>query len=615
MIVQLRPRFHRLLLVFFILAGFALRLLLLTNFSLREDEAIYGFWALHFIHDDPWFLHVWPDKPPLFIWLLSVAFSVWGEVPASGRLLNIFLSALTIPLVGALAHRLWGERAALFATLAMALNPFAISFAPTLFTDPLLVFAGTMALYLALSSARFGAGFWLGAAIMTKQQGLLYLPLVLGSVWSDQFQVEKKNLTQSRKERQVFFHLRFVLGLLLVLLPVLLWDSQRWAIAPSPWDWSLHNYAPLTIAPITDWPQHFQAWGELFWYLTASWPVWSILLIGCLVWLLNNQPYRLPLKDRLVIPVGIFMRICTTILKIPNGNDRLSHAGSRRTFSTALNPTLSRSHPSPPATRLLPLWSIAFITLHLVTTIQPWDRYLLPLAPVVALLFGWLVRVGSRESEVSGQKSVVSSPHSALRILHSTFLALTTILLFFPAWQAALGQFPIGGDHGAYNGLETIISDLRSTAEIPERQVTSQAPTSGNPHSAIHGVEPSNRQSLILYHRTLGWHYQFYLYDPVRSDQVELRWYPSSVYLADNASKAPHLRKFLIEPDWSPARDLRFALQQRGLSLRQIQQRGHFTLFEIVQPSQGYCTWCRSDLRRQPFPTLTTASDPAMICK
>ena len=82
------------------LAGFGLRLALLDRYPLREDEAIYGYWALHGWHIDPLFLHVWPDKPPAFIWLLTLAFQAWGVSPSAARFLNIVLSTLTDPCAG-----------------------------------------------------------------------------------------------------------------------------------------------------------------------------------------------------------------------------------------------------------------------------------------------------------------------------------------------------------------------------------------------------------------------------------------------------------------------------------------------------------------------------------
>ncbi len=163
--------------------GFALRLGLLSAFPLREDEAIYGYWARAAM-TDPFFLHVWPDKPPLFIWLLSGAFALLGPSEATARLVSIFASTLTIPLVAAGAQRIWHSRtAALLAALLLMLNPYAVSFASTAYTDSLLVLFGTGALCWrsihSRTQALLGAGLLLGAACMTKQQGLFYLPLVV----------------------------------------------------------------------------------------------------------------------------------------------------------------------------------------------------------------------------------------------------------------------------------------------------------------------------------------------------------------------------------------------------------------------------------------------------
>src|SRR5690606_12295889 len=80
---------YRLLLTVAALTGFGLGLGLLARFPLREDEAIYGYWALHFLRDDPWFLTVWPDKPPIFVWLLAGAFSFFGPGEASARWVNV----------------------------------------------------------------------------------------------------------------------------------------------------------------------------------------------------------------------------------------------------------------------------------------------------------------------------------------------------------------------------------------------------------------------------------------------------------------------------------------------------------------------------------------------
>src|SRR6476620_3118525 len=77
-----QARVYPLALMALTFVGFALRLKLLHAFPLREDEAIYGYWARAAV-SDPFFLHVWPDKPPLFIWLLTGAFALLGPSEAA----------------------------------------------------------------------------------------------------------------------------------------------------------------------------------------------------------------------------------------------------------------------------------------------------------------------------------------------------------------------------------------------------------------------------------------------------------------------------------------------------------------------------------------------------
>ena len=171
-------------------------------------------------------------------------------------------------------------------------------------------------------------------------------------------------------------------------------------------------------------------------------------------------------------------------------------------------------------------WGLTFLALHVTTTVQPWDRYLLPLAPMLALSVGWAVHRLDRT--LSGAQM------AALGVA-------AILLLVTPAQQAATGRLSVGGDHGDYAGLP----------------------------AAIKAVQEANDGRFILYHRALGTHYHFYLYEPMHNsahqDAVDLRWFPSPVYLADNAAKMPYPRKFLIEPDWAPLPDLGPHLAMRNL--------------------------------------------------
>ncbi len=272
----------------FTLLTFGLGFLLWERFPFREDEAIYAYWALVFARIDPWFLTVWPDKPPLFLWSLAGVFEIIGASPASARLLNMTLTALTVPVVAAIAHRLWGRAAGLWAAATFALNPFVLSFAPTVYTDPMLVLWGMVALYAALSRRPFWAGLFLGAAIMTKQQGVLFVPLVFVAMANGERRMANAKSNPSHPPPPnpqsplptLPFAIRHSLGLVAIIAPIVLWDSRRWAVAPSPWDLAVGNYGGVALLSPDQWLSRWQTWGGLLWQLGGSWLIWVGLALG-----------------------------------------------------------------------------------------------------------------------------------------------------------------------------------------------------------------------------------------------------------------------------------------------------------------------------------------------
>jgi hypothetical protein len=539
---------YRLLMAGLLVAGLALRLSLLNIFPFREDEAIYSYWALHLWQVDPLALQVWPDKPPLFLWILSAAFAGLGPSEASARLVNIFASLLTIPVVAATACHLWGRTAGLATALLLALNPFAISFAATAYTDPLLVLWGSLALHAAITGRGFWAGLWLGAAIMTKQQGLLYLPVVVGwwllvGGWGlggrrgcadarrrgeGQDEVAHpppaiRNLQSAIRIRNTFHVSRFthyalritplLLGLSLITLPILYWDSLRWQVAPSPWDLSVRNYGGFALAPLADWPARLAGWGDLLWYLAAHWTVWGAL-------------------------AGVGMRGCAEAWR-----RRCEEATIRGCADARMRGDVGKAF-----LLLLGGWAVGFFLFHLITTSQIWDRYLLPLAPVFALLVGYAL------SQIQEKR------------LPAAVVLVVGLLMAPPALTAARGEFPIGGDHGGYSGL----------------------------HEMIDWLDENAPPASPLYHQALGWHYRFYFFDSEAPGQnrFDLRWYPHSVYLADNAAKVPHHRRFLVLPEWISIPALERDLAVRRLVAEERFSAGRFTLYELVGPPQTYCDWC-----------------------
>jgi hypothetical protein len=175
----------------------------------------------------------------------------------------------------------------------------------------------------------------------------------------------------------------------------------------------------------------------------------------------------------------------------------------------------------------------------------------------------------------------------------SLVILAALLLLFPPALTAATGGYPLGGDHGDYAGLEAALGWL-------------DAANDGGPY--------------VLYHQPLGWQYRFYLYaDLPRAGaalpaRIDLRWFPSAAYLADNAAKTAYPPKYLVVPDWSSPRDLDLHLAQRGLAVATRLRAGRMTVLEIVHTPQPPCAWCITRAPWTLWPVVSPSSAPARIC-
>jgi len=496
-----------------LLIALALRLYLLDAYPLRDDEALYSSWALA-ARNDPLFLHTFPDKPPLFLWLQSIALALFGSTAAGARLLNIGAGVIAVALAMPAARSLWPQAvmsrtAGLVALWLMALNPFAISFAPTAYTDTVLACFFLAALVLGMRGQPVAAGAALGAAIMAKQQGLLFAPLILLLPLAT-----GEQLPTSQRFRALG---KMLAGVAIVTVPILLWDASRWATAPSPWDLGAQNYGVLRVASPSSWLPRAAEWAEPAWYLAATPWAW-LILAGTVVSGLMLQRSR----PRATAPVW-----------------------------------------------LIAAWCAGFALLHLITTVQTWDRYLLPLVPLLALLAA---------GPIAGLAEALRARHwgvaGAAALLMLTALAP-------PAVTAARGGYPIGADHGALAGLDAAVDILRAESKA---------------------AAEADKAAPIIYQQRLGWQLGFYLANELQSGQAAVRWFASGAALADNAAKSPHRPLLLVEPAWAPSGNLALHLQARSLYLTALHHSGQVTIYRI-EPSAGrptVCTWCVNSLARLP---------------
>ncbi len=516
-----RFRLHlRFALLAILLLCLALRAAPLSAHRFHEDEALYASWAL-LTTEDPALISVPVDKPPLYVYLLAGLFRLLGPSELVARLPNLFASVASVVLLYAIGRRAYDRSTALMAATLHAASPFAVLFAPTAFTDPLLVLWMLLGLWAGLARKPLLAGFALGLAYATKQQAVLLAPLVVAASVLGEGRGERGKGRGGDTERGrhgarspcLHVSVSQVAGFLPLLGLVTWWDSLRWHVQPSFWDRSLITYGGLEMLPLSAWPQRLADWAKLLSHVFASPLLNGLLLIG--------------------LPLLLWLAV--------------HHRRSRRSTHSAFRIPSLRVYELRAAYDLLfILYVVAYLLLHLAVSFQVWDRYLLPLVPLLCLLLARSIRCLSSLAHrlydrfrVSNHQYPISNTHSPIsNIQHpisSLIIGSLLILLIRPAYLGATSQLPVGGDHGAYQGIDHLAAYVR--AHLP-------------PGST-------------LYYHWLGWHYGYYLWDAT----VETVWYPDPESLAKQAAEDDDLVRAIAFPGWKDDRSVRRALAAMGLAL------------------------------------------------
>ncbi len=472
-----------------LLLGLVLRVWQLGWFPLREDEALYGYWArLIASGRDVMLERVAVDKPPFFLYALARWFEWFGATDLAGRSFNIMISFLTMILVWRLAHRVYGAAGGLWSLAFFALSPFAISFAATMYMDPMLTAWIVLALWLASWRLGFLAGLALGMGFATKQNALLFIPLVLLALPLGQWPRWWPRAWAWQGWSGVLWNSAgFALGWGYVWHKV--WQWNNWRILPASipdfWTQSWHSYGGLHgVSPLA-WPHRLEAGGEV-------WRGWGGSLVG----------------------TGVLLGLML-LATLEAWRQVRARAGA------------DAPHPAR-WTLLLMGYSLAYLALHVVWSFQTWDRYLLPLAPLSAMVAaqGGLLLWHRLRSRASFPRWGVA--------------VLLALMLVGGATRAAWARIPVGGDHGAYTGLLSVARYLQT--HVP----------------SYHGV---------IYQRWLGWQWNWYLWD--REDRV---YWADAAMLAEDAARDPYgYARFVVFPAWHLAEKeaLEAALAPLGLHLEE----------------------------------------------
>lgn len=395
-----------------LLVGAALRITLLTDARFHADEALFATLGRLIVSGQDPFLSettLLVDKPPLFYYNLALTLSICWGCEMTARLVGLFSGIITIAMTARLTRALTSDKTApAIVAMLVAISPMAILFSVTVFADPLMLVWLLAALVLAVEGRPGWSGLCFGCALASKQNAIFVLPLIL---WLLAVSFQHGGKTP------VVYIGRFVLGALSLVMAGLMWDLAR-----SP------DVGFLISGFARNNPGRLIRSSEILPRLRAWWLVIRAFAPGF---------------------VSTFVFI---------------FAGLSWPFHVVRNRVRDRSTVVALA---LSVFIITYFGLHWLVAFPLFDRYMLLIVPLLAVLAG---------SSIARWFSAV--PGS--RLLASTSIALLIAFLLSPA----LSDYPVGGDHGANDGIDQVAEILKTQPD-----------------------------GSIVYHRSLGWLLSYYLFD------------------------------------------------------------------------------------------------------
>lgn len=474
-------------------AMFRIRALFANRF--HADEALFAGWARQIaVWRDPLLLNQPVDKPPLLFYLQALFYPLFGPVELAARLPNLIASLLLIPLTGMLAWRLYrDETATVVAAVVIAVAPLAIQFSATAFSDPLLTLWLTAALFFAARPR-----------LPDEERQECVQPFLAGLMFG---------LALATKYQALLFlpvaiglillsrwcrrdSLRGLGGLTLALVPFLLWliaRSESTALVARQWA-NIGGLRPAWSWEL--WPRSI-AQGQL-WQVSLGWP----LLIG----------------------VGILGAILLFF--------------NRCRFARF-----------DPVTWVLALFCLAYLVLHWLWAIPVWDRYLLPLMPLVSILIGRLVSRSLLFAGSLGDRTGRGRVPASVMII---FLVLVFAIQLPVAAGARLGRYPIGGRPDADGGAAEIASLL---------------------FDAPYGT--------VLYDHWYSWHWRYQLFDR----RVYVSWFPHDEALVEdlNVFAGNSSPRYIVLPSDDTSRPVVRRLEESGYVLTSVSDlpQTSMTLYRI----------------------------------
>lgn len=392
-------------LLLILLIGAAVRIALLGQHHFHPDEALFATLGRLIIQGiDPLLVHtpLLVDKPPLFYYVLAAGIAIDWLSEMTPRLPALYASIVSIALTARIAHELWpGTKASIIASLFVALSPFSILLAPTVFADSLMVMWFLAGLLLALRRRWFLAGIFSGLALATKQNALFLLPLILSLGWL------KICCAATRADRTKYI-LRYFAGLGLMAIAIFSWDYWRLELGAAS-----------------------------FWRAGVGF----------------NNPGRLARSDEVWTRLRSWLNLYRDI-----SGYGVTGLVSIATLSVigAIAPAENPDSPEQPAAVIILAYLVGYACWYWLVAFPLFDRYLLPVVSLSALL---LARGVAFLTQLIVRNAYVGRHTSGAWVLSGMLFAL----MLFPAYQATQYRYDIGGNRTLYEGIDEVASFLDET--------------------------------------------------------------------------------------------------------------------------------------------------------
>ncbi len=458
---------------------------LARDVRLHPDEALFSTFARAAAINGEWLLPGPLDKTPMAIYINALA-QVWvGEGEFAARLPGTLASILLMAAIYALAKALYqpNNSVPVIALLLVACSPFAIAFSASALTDGPMLLCITLALWL-VAWGRWGwSGLLLGMGFASKQQALFYLPLVLALGWAVHSSSALRAGTRLQRAA------RFSGGLGLIVLILLVWDNAR--EGDSLFTLAAANNNPARLIRANEVLPRLQLWLDYGGTLLGQ--RWLTLLltagaVGSLVY-------------------------------------RVIHAAQRRKTLVDL---------------LLLTYLLAYAGLHWLVAFNTYDRYLLPLLPLVILL--------TARGLSLMQQTLVQHP-----VLMQFSRAALLLALLVSAAGASSGQSAIHNKGVSYGGIDTLAAYLNSKPV-----------------------------ATVIYDHWLGWPLDYYL--GAWHDKRRV-YYPTPDALAADALRLPETgARYLPAPADQPAGRWLEALCAVGFHITEDYRLPRFVVYELIPP-------------------------------